>query len=222
MGAVQLKLNRGLSIKTTEDYLQNTASLLGNKLIPTKWNDFIRFLCTLGYVEPRRYKVCADRDHSYLSENECKVCHKPSADCIDYYVLGLNFRDWFLTTDQCNRLMAHWTDRDHWFNKDEDYQHPGESELWHGSRFRSLSWFWNPDEYYVLPDWCPLCHAVISSAVITDAFEHKQPITCPECVQNFTAIPRRVAGDPRNQVVLIHEDGWNCFSVLHGCCNNNL
>ena len=44
IGAVQLKLNHGLSISTTEDYLRNTASLFGNELIPTKWNDVIRFL----------------------------------------------------------------------------------------------------------------------------------------------------------------------------------
>lgn len=79
IGAVQLKLNHGLSISTTEDYLRYTASLLGNKLIPTKWNDVIRFLRSLGYVDPRHYKVCAAQDHSYLfklGENKCKVCHK--------------------------------------------------------------------------------------------------------------------------------------------------
>ena len=87
IGAVQLKLNHGLSISTPEDYLRHTAYLLGNKLIPTKWNDVIRFLRSLGYVEPRHYKVCAARDHSYLlklGENECKVCHKQAADCVDY------------------------------------------------------------------------------------------------------------------------------------------
>ena len=87
IGAVQLKLNHGLSISTTEDYLRNTASLFGNKLIPTKWNNVICFLRPLGYVEPRHYKVCAARDHSYLlklGENECKVCHKQAADCVDY------------------------------------------------------------------------------------------------------------------------------------------
>ena len=216
IGAVQLKLNHGLSISTTEDCLQHTASLLGNKLIPTKWNDVICFLKSLGYVEPRHYKVCAARDHSYLlklGENECKVCHKQAADCVDYYVLGLNFRDWFLTTNQCDRLMAHWTERDHWLNKDEDYQHPGQSELWHGERFRSLSWFWDSDKHYILPDWCPFCRTVISSSKIQTAFEHKEPITCPECAESFPAVPRRITGDPRNQVVLIHEDGWNCFSI---------
>ena len=100
------------------------------------------FLKSLGYIEPRHYKVCAACNHSYLlSENECKVCHKQAADYVDYYVLGLQFRDWFLTTNQCDRLMAHWTDRDQWLNKDEDYQHPGQTKLWHGDRFRNLSWF---------------------------------------------------------------------------------
>ena len=65
------------------------------------------------------------------------------------------------------------------------------------------------------------------SSRIQIAIERKEPITCPECVQSFPAVPRRVTGDPRNQVVLIHEDGWNCFStsqfsmaaitITHGC-----
>ena len=56
---VQLKFHRGLSISITEDYLWNMAYLLGSKLISTKWNDIIRFLDTIGYVDPRHYKVCA-------------------------------------------------------------------------------------------------------------------------------------------------------------------
>lgn len=57
--------------------------------------------------------------------------------------------------------MAHWNDREQWLNKPDDYEHPGQTELWHGGRFRELSWFWNPEETYVLPDWCPFCHTVI-------------------------------------------------------------
>ena len=72
---------------------------------------------------------------------------------------------------------------------------------------------------------------VILSSMIQEAFERKEPITCPECVESFPAIPRRVAGDPRNQLVLIHEDGWNCFltsqssmaaiMIIHGCMSKS-
>lgn len=44
--------------------------------------------------------------------------------------------------------MAHWSSRDQWFNRSVEHEHPGQSELWHGSRFRELSWYWNPDESY--------------------------------------------------------------------------
>lgn len=73
MKEVRTKLNHGLSVSTTEDYLRNVAALLGDKSIPTQWNDILRFMKSLGYTDPKHYKVCVTQDHSYLPEpgEEC-------------------------------------------------------------------------------------------------------------------------------------------------------
>ena len=77
----------------------------------------------------------------------CRICSKP-VECLNY-VLGLNFKDWFLTNEQCERLMAHWNECDSWLDKYPTYEHSGMTKLWHGKRFRELSWFWNPQKEYI-------------------------------------------------------------------------
>ena len=116
---VKLKLDHGHSIAATEEHLKNAAELLGSGRIPTKWNAVIRYLKSLGYKDPKHYKVCVSNDHSCLLKTEqlsCRICSKPSVECLDY-VLGLNFKDWFLTSEQCERLMAHWNERGSWLDK---------------------------------------------------------------------------------------------------------
>ena len=41
-------------------------------------------------------------------------------DCIDYYVLGLNFDTWFVSPQMCNQLLSHWEDRGDRFNVNPD------------------------------------------------------------------------------------------------------
>ena len=88
---------------------------------------------------------------------------------MDYYVIGLIFNDWFLTNEQCTRLMAHW------MNVTDGlislpYEHSEMAERWHGECFRELSWFWNRQKY-VLPEWCPFCHEVIPALVVKTAMK---------------------------------------------------
>ena len=42
--------------------------------------------------------------------------------------------------------MAHWKDKDSWLNCHESWTTCNSSELWHGKRFRELSWFWDPGQ----------------------------------------------------------------------------
>ena len=35
-------------------------------------------------------------------------------------------------------------------------------EIWDGKRFAELSWFWDPEEVWLLPVRCPHCHSVTS------------------------------------------------------------
>ena len=99
-------------------------------------------------------------------------------------MLGLNFDTWFVCPEKCSQLLSHWKDRGDWFNvssKDDlDL-----IEIWHGSRFRELSYFWDPNKITLL-----LCH-------------------CPHCEEMFLTCPFAMKGDPRYQAILIHIDGWN-------------
>ena len=125
---------------------------MGNGQIPTKWNAVISYLKSSGYKDPKHYKVCVSNDHSCLLKTEqlsCKICSKPSVECLDYYVLGLNFKDWFLTNEQCERLMAHWNERDSWLDKCPNYEHSGMTELWHGERFRELLVLEPPERIHI-------------------------------------------------------------------------
>lgn len=234
LNEVRLKLEHGHSISVTEDHLRNTADMLGGNQIPTKWNEVLRLMKTLGYCNPQHYKVCASQDHSFLLTDKatypkCPKCDKPWCECIDYYCLGLNFRDWFLTEEYCQQLMAHWRDRDEWLSGTAEHTHVAQTELWHGDRFKELSWFWNPEKEYTLPELCPHCNAIIPSAVVEEASTSTPTVLkCKRCNKEFVCYQRTVRGDPRNQAIVIHEDGWCSFStsskssiaaitITHGC-----
>jgi len=93
-----------------------------------------------GYQNPKHYKVCLDQEHSFLLESakkhpRCVVCGKAWKNCMDYYVLGLNFDTWFLSEEWCAKLMSHWDDRDTWLDLPVDSEPTNQTELWHGARF---------------------------------------------------------------------------------------
>ena len=122
------------------------------------------------------------------------------------------FQDWFLTESLCEALLAHWEDRDTWLNVPLDYGHPEKSELWHGKRFQELSYFWNPDETTLLPEKWPSCSAIITTSEISASLSGPSSqvvsVTCKCCCTLVTIEPQYMRGDPRNQAVIIHEDGW--------------
>jgi len=130
------------------------------------------------------------------------LCGCAWSDCIDYYVVGLNFQDWFLTESSCEALLAHWEDRDTWLNVPLDYDHPEKSELWHGKRFQELSYFWNPDETTLLPEKCPSCSAIITtseiSASLSGPFSQVASVMYKCCCTLVTIEPQYMRGDPRN------------------------
>ena len=111
--------------------------------------------------------------------------------------------------------MAHWEQKEDWLHKYEHYEHPRPMKLWHGERFRQLSSFWDPEKEYMLPDWCVHCRAIIPATVIKEATResHFVALKCTKCCQETICTPRFVKGDPRNQCIIIHEDGWNSFNT---------
>ena len=67
---VKLKLDHGHSISVTEDHLRNAATLIGGCQIPTKWSEVLKLMKSLGYRDPKHFKVCVTQDHSCLLENK--------------------------------------------------------------------------------------------------------------------------------------------------------
>ncbi len=130
------KLERGHSQSEIEQHLTSTRQLLGVEVLPKNCSEVLQLMHKMGYKSPRHYKVCCGRDHSMLlvAKQPCALCDKPWSECIDYYVVGLNFHDWFLTDYQCATLLGHWEDRETWLGKPVGYDHPEKSELWHGKR----------------------------------------------------------------------------------------
>ena len=109
------------------------------------------------------------------------ACGKTWSDCLDYYCLGLDFCNWFSSRDQCQKLMAHWEQKDEWFNRQNDYQPPSQSELWHGRRFRELSWFWDSSKQYLLPEKCPRCLKIIPTKYLQSNGGNTN-LQCMHCV----------------------------------------
>ena len=47
------------------------------------------------------------------------------------------------SSQKCKKLMAHWDDKRSWFNLPEEAASESLMELWHGTRFQELSYFWD-------------------------------------------------------------------------------
>ena len=217
MNEAFVKLQRGHSESDIEQHLRNTILLLNESSLPCKWSEVLKKMKELGYRNPRHFKVCAAKGHSVLLKNKkdhpsCPFCGTLWENCIDYFVLGLHFNDWFLTEDACNKSMCHWDERDTWLNKPLDYQPATKSELWHGQRFRELSYFWDPFAETLLPEKCPECSSVITEETIANGeINHdslSRKVTCKVCSTALFITPRVMKGDPRNQAIILHYDGW--------------
>ena len=193
MREAQAKLKNGLSVSQIEEHLKNAAQLLGGEKIPSKWCDVLKIMESAGYSSPTHYKVCVSPTHSFLLKSKkqhptCPVCNKSWEDCLDYYCLGLGFRDWFCSKVRCERLMAHWRKKDEWFAKPSDFQPPVLSELWHGQRFRELARFWDSSQEYLLPEKCPHCTS-INPAHYLQRFSADSDILCVHCSKAFRYYP---------------------------------
>lgn len=91
------------------------------------------------------------------STQPCPHCGKEGT--IPYYYIGVNSKLKLLCKDpeMCRKMTCHMKEKDHWFyeNSSEDWGWEIKKELWNGKRFSQLSWFWNPDESWTLPVFCP-------------------------------------------------------------------
>lgn len=212
------KVNFGWSQEETMAQIRNFYEVLQDERIPHKsWQSVIGFLKTLGYKDPRHYKICCAEDHIHLLDYEtpCPECDKDWSRCTDYYVLGLHLEDIFLDPVTTNAHLAHWRENCEWFGgKQDDVNY---KEIWHGQRFADLSYFWDADCETLLPTSCHNCGNILTAEEIGNASPpgsfSTDPVElrCSECMLTFIHTPQFMQGNPLNQAFIFHEDGFNAF-----------
>ena len=130
----------------------------------------------------------------------------------------------------CKKMTFHWRkERSHWLNRDGE---SGEAffplrEIWDGTRFAELSWFWDPRKSWPLPIFCKLCNQIISVSIIqySPSDDNIFSVTCRKCGTKQQCELKTACGDPRNMAFIGHWDGWQPgFGApgKHSCGNNRL
>ena len=73
-------------------------------------------------------------------------------------------------------------------------------EVWDGSRFSEVSWFWDLDCEWFLPIRCCFCSSVLSAEEIERSpyDGHTYTVTCCQCGSVNTCKGEKAKGDPRN------------------------
>ena len=151
----------------------------------------------LGFSEPKHYWICFSSDHSSpyglmeLKDEPCPHCGHSGT--IPYYYLGLPDK------------VKKWSQRDHWLPDEmkNGWGRPVKHEIWDGTRFASLAYFWDPNAVWTLPVRCtyPGCNAVISVQEIINSPEAgggQKRVKCSTCGTTVNHSPREARGDPHN------------------------
>lgn len=178
------------------------------KVWPKTWQDAKKILMDLGYEDAKEYFICLDGSHPNhwdIMDSESKVCrHCGEKGKIKYYYLGLHgkMKQWFSDPEMCEKMASHWMQKDHWMHERNDRTHT-KNEVWDGSRFAELSWFWNPEVEWLLPARCinQECNNIIGAAsleAIPNQPDGKKEIYCDQCCTKFLHEPKYAKGDPRN------------------------
>ena len=193
-------------------------------LWPTCWKEAEKLLHSVGYRDAKKYVICLDENHRchygiMSSENDlCPHCGKSGT--IPFYYLGLGPRVNLWASDPlfCKKMLSHWFERDHWILQEsqDGWGFETKTEIWDGTRFAELQWFWNPEEQWKLPAQCPCCKGVISVANIEsfpDGNSGDKLVTCPFCRGSFAHKIELASGDPGNIAYILHWDGFQPFDA---------
>lgn len=201
------------------------------KLWPTTWSASINILKEFGYKEPRSYYICLNESHPNLwsmmenPTNLCQYCQNPGTIEFHYLALSDKVKRWCSSSEFCKKMTAHWLQKERWLH--DPIIHPL-NEIWDGQRFAEISWFWDPEEQWLLPVRCGFCNKVISANEIASAMQGltvptaEVSIVCPHCFTTSSHSPIYTNGDPRNLAFIGHWDGWQPFSSSnkHSCGKN--
>ena len=213
------KVRFGWSRAETLSQLQSFFELTNDQRIPHKdWEAVLKFLKNIGYESARLYKVCMAKDHVKLlvDKENCPECGTRWDKAYNYFVLGLDYENIFSNPEHLKKCMSHWKNREEWFKRNDTVNVP-RKEQWHGKRYQEMSYFWDQDSEFQLPEICTHCNTVISTCRINQSRDddldvnEASTVTCHECYRQFDCVPRFVSGNPLNQVFNFHEDGFNAF-----------
>lgn len=136
----------------------------------------------------------------------CPYCGQTGS--IPYYYMSLidRVKSWCSCKEMCHKMTAHWRDKHHWLPDESrvGWGWPQKHELWDGTRWAELSYFWNPNKAWYLPVRCTFwgCGNIVSAEVMMQSPTKNDGVTrevvCQECGSSFEHIPVEVRGDPRN------------------------
>lgn len=179
----------------------------------------------MGYENPKEYFICLDDSHpaNYDIMDKkgscCRFCGKPGA--INYYYLGLpqKIKLWCSDATFCKKMSKFWEEREDWLHHEGPW-YPLK-EVWDGSRFSEVSWFWDPDCEWFLPTRCHFCSSVLSAEEIERSpyDGNSYTVICHECGSVNTCAGEKAEGDPRNIALMGYWDGWYPFhsKSSHSC-----
>ena len=152
----------------------------------------------------------------------CRHCGKKGA--IKYCYLGLpeKIQRWCEDPTMCQKMMGHWHEREHWMTGVHEGPRNTFKEVWDGSRFNKLKWFWDPECEWMLPVRCNFCTAVISADEIQSSTYNEDgsySVDCEDCGTRVHHRPQYARGEPCNVALIGHWDGWQPFGYpgSHSC-----
>lgn len=162
------------------------------------------------YSDPVEHAICFNEKEHQIHwyqmnpDESCPDCDEtpPIKRC--YLPLKEKLMRWFQSEEMCTAMLGHWKNRDRWLGK-EGPTFPLK-EIWDGTRFKEIQWFFDPLSKWPLPHTCKKCeHKTILQNVVD---EDEVEVTCPNCGLFAVIQPEFCHGDPRNIVFIGHWDGW--------------
>lgn len=196
---VEMKAQNGFSIKSFEQIVNWGREIHGyeNRALADHKEAKCYWIC-LDSSHPCNYSLMGSKD------DNCRYCGKQGN--IPYYYLSIldKVKRWCMSPAMCQKMTAHCQEKDHWLNKENNnvWGWTHKNEIWDGTRFSELSYFWNPDNEFVLPVYCPHCGIVISASDVINSpsvfGQGVQIVTCPGCYNSFHTEIHTTNGDPRN------------------------
>lgn len=113
----------------------------------------------VGYTKPVTSYVCFhDGTWAMSDENQCETCNKTDLIPLHYCELSEKIKKWCSSKQYCEKLTYFYRkEREHWLRSNVTKPWFPIKEMWDGTRFAEMSWFWDPQAKWLLPMFCTNC-----------------------------------------------------------------